>query len=288
MPAAMLSPSAIITSPRWSGGASGDVLARFWATAVRKYIGGVPILGPSPGRPATEDAVIAPHRLATRLVAAVTVFTALAGCGGRQYDTDARAVLLEGKRVIDNSPAVHFTVTSSGASGAGTLITGAEGDAHRPDGFRGTLTIMQSGFNVTVHIISAQGYFFVLLPFTTKYEPTDPSKYGFGNPATLLDPNLGLSTLLTSARTATMSSRDRLNGEELYEIDVALPGDRVAALLTSADKTQPVSGRIGVNVDTHQIRRVVLTGPFFDAAKKSTYTLVLDRYGENVQITPPA
>jgi lipoprotein LprG len=216
------------------------------------------------------------------------VIATLAGCGGRQYETDARAVLLEAKRVIDNSPAVHFALTSSNASGTGTLITGADGDALRPDGFRGTLTIVQSGFNVTVHIISAQGYFFVQLPFSAKYEPTDPSKYGFGNPATLLDPNLGLSSLLSNAQTATMSDRDRLGGEELYEIDVNLPGDRVAALLTSADKTQPVKGRIGVNVDSHQIRRVVLTGPFFDAKRTSTYTLVLDRYGENVAITPPA
>jgi lipoprotein LprG len=217
------------------------------------------------------------------------VAAALAGCGSsRQYETDARAVLLEAKRVIDNSPAVHFHLTSSNAQGTGTLITGADGDAHRPDGFRGTLTVVQSGFNVTVHIISADGYFYVQLPFSSGYQATEPSKYGFGNPATLLDPNLGLSTLLTSATSASMADRDRLNGEELYEIDVTLPGDRVAALLTSADKSQPVSGVIGVDVDSHQIRRVVLTGPFFDRAQKSTFTLILDKYGENVAITPPA
>ncbi|HZS13452.1 MAG TPA: LppX_LprAFG lipoprotein [Candidatus Dormibacteraeota bacterium] len=214
---------------------------------------------------------------------------AVAGCGSsRQFETDPRAVLLEGKRVLDNAPAVHFALSSSNATGSGTLITGADGDAHRPDGFRGTLTVVQSGFNVTVHIISAQGYFYVQLPFTSSYQPTDPSKYGFGNPATLLDPNQGLSSLLTSALSATMANRDLLNGEQLYEVDVTLPGDKVAALLTSADKTQAVSGVIGVDVDTHQIRRVVLTGPFFDAHNKSTYTLILDKYGENVSITPPA
>lgn len=214
---------------------------------------------------------------------------ALGGCGSsRQYETDARSVLLEAKRVIDNSPAVHFHLTSSNAQGTGTLITGADGDAHRPDGFRGTLTVVQSGFNVTVHIISAGGYFYVQLPFSSGYEPTEPSKYGFGDPATLLDPNLGLSTLLTSASSASMADRDRLNGEELYEIDVTLPGDKVASLLTSADRSQPVQGVIGVDVDNHQIRRVVLTGPFFDKSQKSTFTLLLDKYGENVAITPPA
>jgi hypothetical protein len=38
---------------------------------------------------------------------------------------------------------------------------------------------------------------------------------------------------------------------------------------------------------SHQVRRVTLTGPFFDAHRSSTYTLILDRYGEIVQITPP-
>lgn len=248
----------------------------------------VPILGPS-SRAQPEVAVIVPSRLATRLVALGMIAAALAGCGSsRVYETGANSVLLEAKRVIDNAPAVHFHLTSSNAQGSGTLITGADGDAHRPDGFRGTLTVVQSGFNVTVHIISAGGYFYVLLPFSSSYQPTDPSKYGFGNPATLLDPNLGLSTLLISATTASMGDRDRLNGEELYEINVTLPGDKVAKLLTSADPSQPVQGVIGVDVDTHQIRRVVLTGPFFDKSQKSTFTLILDKYGENVAITPPA
>jgi lipoprotein LprG len=222
-------------------------------------------------------------------VATVAALVALSGCGSTPQPTQSpNNLLLQAKTVLDTSPAVHFHLTSSKAQGSGTLITGADGDAHRPDGFRGTLTVVQSGFNVTVHVVSAGGYFYVQLPFTSSYSATDPSKYGFGDPATLLDPNLGLSSLLTSASNAKLADNDRLNGEELYEVDVTLPGDKVAALLTSADKSQPVTGRVGIDTSTKQVRRVVLTGPFFDKAKQSTYTLVLDKYGENVAITPPA
>ncbi len=197
-------------------------------------------------------------------------------------------MLRQAKQAIDATPSLHFTLTSTGASGTGTLITGGEGDAHRPDQFRGTLKVLQSGFGVTVHILSTGGRFLVELPFTTTYEQTDPSKYGFGDPATLLDPDKGLSSLLVNTLSASMADRDRFNGEELDEVDVSLPGDRVAALLTSADRSKPVKGRIGIDSGNHQIRRVVLTGPFFDARKDSTFTLVLDNYGENVTITPPA
>jgi LppX_LprAFG lipoprotein len=218
------------------------------------------------------------------------VLVASAGCGSSPAPSpDARAVLQQAKQAIDSATAVHFSLTSTGAASAsGTAISAADGDAHRPDGFSGTLTVLQSGFTVKVHIVSARGTFYVQLPFTSRFEPTDPGKYGFGDPATLLDPDKGLSSLLVEALSARLGDRDRLQGEELEEVEVTLPGQRVRDLLTSADPSQAVTGRIGIAVDTHQIRRVVLTGPFFDAHTKSTYTLVLDRYGENVSITPPA
>jgi lipoprotein LprG len=237
--------------------------------------------------PATEDRPIVPPRAAGPVAAALALTAALAACGSSST-TDPHALLLQAKRTIDATPAVHFVLSSSGAGGSGTIITGGAGDAHRPDQFRGTLNVMQSGFAVTVNILSTGGRFLVKLPFTAQYQATDPASYGFGDPATLLDPDKGLSTLLVNPLSAGDAGRDRFNGEELDEVDVTLPGDRVAALLTSADKSKPVKGRIGVDVDNHQIRRVVLTGPFFQAGVDSTFTLVLDSYGENVSITPPA
>ena len=183
---------------------------------------------------------------------------------------------------------MHFVLSSNGAKGPGAIITGGEGDAHRPDQFRGSLTVVQGGFTVPVKVVSTGGRFLVELPFTTTFQTADPSAYGFGDPATLLDPDKGLSSLLVHTLSASVGDRDRLNGEELDEVDVTLPGDRVAALLTSADKSKAVRGRIGIDPGSHQIRRVVLTGPFFEAGIDSTFTLVLDSYGENVTITPPA
>ena len=68
----------------------------------------------------------------------------------------------------------------------------------------------------------------------------------------------------------------------------SIPGTLVAALLTSADASQQVQATIGVDAATHQLRRVTLVGPFFDKTRPSTFIVVLDKYGENVAITPPA
>lgn len=212
----------------------------------------------------------------------------LSACGSsRVYETDARTVLREAKAVVDSSPAIHFTLQSRNTGGASTYITGGEGDAVRPDRISGSLDVVVSGLPLHIGIASAAGTFYVKLPFTTHFVTADPAKYGFADPAKLFDPSTGLTTVLGAAKHAAMTDRDRLGGEELYEIDVTLPGDLVKQLLASADPSKDVTGRVGVDVDNHQVRRVVLTGPFFSVTQQSTYTVTLDRYGESVQVTVP-
>ena len=213
----------------------------------------------------------------------------VAACGSsRTYETDPRALLREGKQAVDATQSVHFSITSSEVQASGTYITGGSGDAKRPDGFTGSLAVVVGGLPLNIAILSTHGTFYVKLPFSSTYAATDPAKYGFADPGHLIDPSTGLSTLLVSAKTASLGDRDRFRGEELYEVHASFPGQQVKDLLTSADPAKDVSGTVGINVDNHQVRRVVLTGPFFDAKKLSSYTLILDNYGENVSITPPA
>ncbi len=104
----------------------------------------------------------------------------------------------------------------------------------------------------------------------------------------LLDTRTGLSSLLLLCDAPSLADGDRYNGELLDEVRCSLPGKQVAALLTSADPTRRVSATFGIVPDTMQLRRVVLTGPFFSTTQNSTFTVVLDSYGENVTVTPPA
>jgi lipoprotein LprG len=210
----------------------------------------------------------------------------LSGCGAAA--ADPAQLLREAKSSVDSAPAVHFTLTSANVTGAGPLITGGQGDAKRPDGFAGSLSVVAGGFTVNVDVVSTGGVFYAQSPLSAGFTKTDPSAYGFGDPGKLLDPATGLSSLLAVCSSPANRDGDRLNGEQLDEVACAIPGAQVAALLTSADPSQPVQATVGVNSSTHQLRRVVLVGPFFDRAHSSTFTVVLDKYGENVSITPPA
>jgi hypothetical protein len=228
---------------------------------------------------------------AARILAAALLGVVAAACGGgsRSYESDPQQILKESKQAVDAASSLHFKLTSEGAgSSSGIVIKGGEGDAVRPDGFAGSFDITRSGFSLGLKIVSAGGTFYVQLPFTSGYQKTDPAAYGFSDPGKLIDPSAGLSSLLSSTLSASLGDRDRLAGEELYEVKVTLPGQKVKDLLTSADPSQPVDGTIGINVDNHQARRVVLTGPFFQQGQKATFTLLLTNYGESVAVTPPA
>jgi lipoprotein LprG len=226
-------------------------------------------------------------RGARRLLSTATAIAVLAGCGAAP--ADPAQLLRDAKHSIDSASAVHFTLTSQNVtSGTGPLITGGEGDARRPNSFTGSLSVVDGGFTLTVNVVSTGGVFYAQTPLSSTYTKTDPSQYGFGDPAQLLDPNRGLSSLLAACTGATNHDPDRLNGEQLDEVGCSMPGALVAALLTSADASQPVQATIGVNPTTHELRRVALVGPFFDKTHPSTFTVVLDKYGENVTITPPA
>src|ERR1019366_8398416 len=98
-----------------------------------------------------------------RGLAALAGLSALiAGCG---YTGPSAATLLQrAKTTFDQTSAFHIQLTSQGTAGTGIELTAAEGDAVRPDGFTGTLTVEEAGFPLQIKVISAGGKFYVQLP----------------------------------------------------------------------------------------------------------------------------
>ncbi len=218
-------------------------------------------------------------------VVATTSLLLLSGCGTPAIN--ATDQLHKTKTVLDGTPSFHFTLSSADVSGNGPLLTGGRGDMQRPASMSGTLQVSIYGLAISVPVVSVGGTFSVKLPTSPGFVAANPADYGFADPARLIDPNHGLSSLLLKCRSPHAQSDDRYNGEALHEIACTLPGKDVAALLTSADSSKDVAATFGIDTTTSQLRRVVLTGPFVTVGKDSTYTLILANYGKNVLITPP-
>ncbi len=216
----------------------------------------------------------------------------LAGCTSSPSARGAspRTLLAQAKSVLDATPAVHFSLSSAGVQGPGLALVGGAGDVARPAAFDGSLRLSQSGASLDVKVISVGGKVYAQLPFSRGYTLTNPSQFGLSDPGRLIDPQTGITSLLTSAGAAVTGPSDRYQGEVLDEVDVTLPATAVASVLGTSQRSGEVKATVGIDPVSHQLRRVVLTGPLdqsIDQSQDVTYTLVLEHYGERLTIAPP-
>lgn len=226
------------------------------------------------------------HRGLTVVSAVAAIAVGVGACGSSTPAASPTSLLSEAKAVLDQAPSVHFALTSGGAAPTGTAITSGSGDIARPDQLQGRFMLVVSGLPVSLSVLAGNGKFFVQAPFQSSYALTDPATFGVGNPATLLDPTTGLSGLLPAVTGAHSVGQTRIGGEVVDQVAGTVPGSAVP-VLPDADRTRAVSLVASIVPGSHQLRQVVLQGPFLSAAT-STYTVVLTAYGEAVHVTLPA
>ena len=227
------------------------------------------------------------RRRRLRLLAVVLAATGvLAGCSGGSEES-APDLLARAKTVLDEASSVHFVLSSENPPETGTALLGGEGDLARPSSFEGTLQVQAAGGSLDLEVVSVDGTVYAQLPFTTGFSEVDPGQFGFGDPGALLDPETGISQLLAEAQQAELGEERRVDGEVVREVTAQLPGQLVADLLTSQDPEQDVDARFSVASESGELRRAELTGPFFAAEEKATFTLELSDFGADVDITAP-
>jgi hypothetical protein len=227
------------------------------------------------------------RRAALALLAVLLAVPVLVGCTGGGSSESAPDLLAKAKTTLDSTKTVHFVLSSTGAPSTGTLLTGGNGDIARPSSFGGTLKVQAAGSTVDLKVVSVGGTVYAQLPFAQTYSVIDPAAFGFGDPGKLLDPQTGISQLLTKATNAELGDEKRVGGEVVREVTADLPGQLVADLLTSKDPSKTVKATFLIATESGQLRRATLTGPFFSADQSGTYTLELSGFGADVTITAP-
>jgi lipoprotein LprG len=115
----------------------------------------------------------------------------------------------------------------------------------------------------------------------------DPADFDIGDPATLLDPDEGISQFLAAVENPKLGAERRVGGEVVQEVTGTIPGDLVEQLLTSQDPEQPVDVTFAITTEGAELRRAELTGPFFTAEDDATYVVELSDYGADVEISAP-
>jgi hypothetical protein len=239
----------------------------------------------SPGRRCS----FAGMRRRVALPAAVLIAAStLAACGSSSPKVSAPVLLQKARATLDAAPSVHFVLTSTNVGLSSTNLTGGEGDLTRPSSLKGSFRVAIKGLTANVKVVSVGTVFEAELPFTTTFTKTNPANFGLTNPALLLDPDKGLTSLLNIGQNPSLGPTKRVGGELLDTVNYTVPGDAIP-VLPDANPSQPVKLTVGVNPSNYQLRTVTLVGPLTSATSNSTFVVTLSNYGEHVDITlPPA
>ena len=209
--------------------------------------------------------------------------------GGVEDGASAEEVLAAAKKTLDDTSGVQIGLSTKDLPDGVTGITAAEGTGIHPSAFEGTFKLSVSGLPADAEVIAVDGTTYaknsLLLPDWTEIEPAN---YGAPDPAKLMDPDGGFSGLLASAEKVEAGDSVR-GGEDNKEILTQYTGtissDAVEALIPTAEGDFSFTYTIS---DDNELREAVLKGAFYGTDEGDvTYTLTLDDYGTEKDITAP-
>lgn len=212
----------------------------------------------------------------------------LSGCtsDARENSDSPEEVLAAAKTTLDETSGVRVSLSTEKLPPTVDGILEAEGVGTHDPAFEGDLKVASGGVTADVPVIAAQGKVFAKLPFTTRYVEVDPAAYAAPDPAGLMEPEGGLSSLLTAAEDVEEGRQVRSGEDVLASYKGTVPGDAVASVIPSASADQAFEATFTVD-DEDRLREAVLTGPFYPEADDVTYTITFEEYDTSADITLP-
>lgn len=223
-------------------------------------------------------------------LAAAVLLLSLAGCSGDSEGSDdapPEDVLAAAKTTLDETAGVSITLSTDDLPKGVTGVEEAEGVGTHAPAFEGSITVNLLGQSVNVPVVAVDGVVYAELPFTSGYQDVDPADYGAPDPAQLMDPDAGLSTLLsetTGLETGESVRGGADNSEVLTEYSGTVAGDVVQNVIPTASGSFDAVYTI---TDDDQLRQAQLTGVFYEDSEPMTYTVSFDDYGVEQDITAP-
>jgi lipoprotein LprG len=248
------------------------------------------------------DRMLLPHRLAAGVAVGVLAVVGLSACsddgGGitenTSADTDddgevsAAEVLAFAKTTFDETSGVRLALSTRNLPDGVDGLVNAEGVATHAPAFEGIATVSLSGspFNVDP-LVAVDGKVYASLPGIPITQEIDPQEYGAPDPARLMDTEEGFSTILTA--TEDLEEGDTIRGGEgnkevLTEYSGTVDGSIVENIIPSATGDFDVTYTIAEN---GELREAQLTGIFYPDADEMTYTVAIDDYGTEKDISAP-
>lgn len=235
------------------------------------------------------------HPLHRPLAVLLTVLVALfaASCGGDDekaaVDEQTPAeVLGVARSTLDETSGVELALTTDDLPDGVTGLTSAIGVATQAPAFDGAIKVILSGTEFEVPVVAVDGKVYAQIPLTPGYSDVDPSEYGAPDPAALITPDRGFSSLLpvtTDLEKGETVRGGSDNSEILTTYTGTIPGDAMKKVIpSSSGDTFAASYLI---TEDGELREAELTGVFYPDSAEMTYTVSFDAYGTEQEIVAP-
>ncbi|MGI9156990.1 MAG: LppX_LprAFG lipoprotein [Marmoricola sp.] len=228
----------------------------------------------------------APRRAGLLLgIVALLVVTAT-GCGGTSKASGKPAAdrLAAAQKYLDSSKSVTISLSTPKLPQGVQGILKAIGVGTKAPAFKGKISVVRSGLNIEVPVISVDGA--VYIQFAGSWQKIDPAKFGAPDPANLFQPGTGLSSLLSDVKGAKPGKDIRQGKDVLSTISGTVPGAKVASIIPTASATSDFATTFVLDDKDHLVT-AVLSGPFYPDAGDVTYTIGFSRYGSPASIKAP-
>lgn len=223
------------------------------------------------------------HLAAVALAASLVL--GVAGCQGDEAGSTESPEdrLAEAKRSFDDAEYIDFTLSTD------TLPTGlegllsAEGTGTHDPAFDGEVKV-QTNLDVTAPLIAVNDTVYIKLPFSD-WSTIDPAGYGAPDPAQLMDPEQGISSLFTATDNLQAGDPQRDGETVVTPLDGTIPGAAVKKVFPSSGTDDfDVTYRL---TDDNAIDGIDITGPFYEGSPDVTYSISLDLNGDELVIEAP-
>lgn len=235
------------------------------------------------------------RRTAALLAAVAMTLTTTAACSNdddKKKSTEGQTpeeVLATAKQTMDDTSGLTLNLSTDNLPEGVVGVSAAEGVATHAPAFDGTLTVVLSGQDFEVPVIAIDDTVYAQIPLTPGWDTVDPADYGAPNPADLLDPEAGFSSLLpvtTDIKAGEAKRGGKDNKEILTTYTGTVPGDAMKQVIPSSSGESFDAEYL--ITDDGELRQAVFTGVFYPKSEEMTYTVDFDDYGTELEIKAPS
>jgi lipoprotein LprG len=228
-----------------------------------------------------------PHPRTRFAALAVVPALLLAGCSeAEEPEASPQERLESAKTVFDETSGVRLTLGTDRLPPEVNGLLNATGVATHDPAFDGAIQVASSGLTADVDVVAVNGDVHAKLPFTSEFAIVDPADYGAPDPSAFVSEDRGFGSLLGVTEDLEEGESVRGGAEVLSTFTGTLSGQVVASIIPSASPQGTFDATFTVD-DTDQVDRMILTGPFYPDAGEVTYTVDIDAYDVERDITAP-